>query len=87
MCVRLNSNIFGTFVPFYLIYVLNLSNSTKSQNTIPFSVALVPLIIYFSSSLVSAKIASLYCKIGRRKTLLIGTVLSVFSLGAMFFLD
>lgn len=87
MCVRLNSNIFGTFVPFYLIYVLGLSNSSELQNTIPFSVALVPLIIYFSSSLISAKIATFYSQMGRRKTLLLGTVLSIVSLGSMFFIN
>lgn len=49
--------------------------------------ALVPLIIYFSSSLVSAKITILYSRIGRKRTLLLGTMLSILSLGSMFFLD
>jgi Na+/melibiose symporter-like transporter len=87
MCVRLNSNVFGTFVPFYLIYVLKLSVGEGEQSTIPFSVALVPLIIYASSSVLSAKISWLYGKIGRKNTLLLGTVLSILSLGLLFTLD
>jgi len=87
MCVRLNSNIFGTFLPFYLIYVLKLSPSTLEDETIPFSVALVPLVIYFSSTLISVKITWLYTKIGRRSTLFTGTTLSILSLGSLLFLN
>ena len=49
--------------------------------------ALVPLIIYFSSSLLSAKISSFYTKIGRKNTLVLGTFLSTISLGLLFALD
>lgn len=86
MCVRLNSNIFGTFLPFYLINVLKISNTDGDDQTVPFSVALVPLIIYFSSSLISPKLTALYSTIGRGKTLLLGTILEISSLIALYFL-
>ena len=86
MCVRLNSNIFGTFLPFYLINVLKISNNDGDDQTVPFSVALVPLIIYFSSSLISPKLTALYSTIGRGKTLLLGTILEISSLIALYFL-
>ena len=87
MCVRLNSNVFGTFIPFYLIYVLELQNKQSSKDTIPFSVALVPLITYFSSSILSAKISTFYMKIGRKNSLMVGTILSTISLGLLYILD
>jgi Na+/melibiose symporter-like transporter len=87
MCVRLNSNIFGTFLPFYLINVLKLSKNTEEETTVPFSVALVPLIIYFSSSLISPKLTALYSKIGRARTLLLGTALEIVSLILLYFLS
>lgn len=86
MCVRLNSNIFGTFLPFYLINVLKISNNDGDDQTVPFSVALVPLIIYFSSSLISPKLTVLYSTIGRGKTLLLGAILEISSLVALYFL-
>lgn len=86
MGVRLNSNIFGTFLPFYLINVLKISNADGDDQTVPFSVALVPLIIYFSSSLISPKLTTLYSTIGRGKTLLLGTILEISSLVTLYFL-
>jgi hypothetical protein len=75
MCVRLNSNIFGTFLPFYLINILRIDPNAENDTTIPFSVALVPLIIYFSSSIISPKLIFLYSRIGRGKTLLLGALI------------
>jgi Na+/melibiose symporter-like transporter len=86
MCVRLNSNIFGTFLPFYLINVLKIEPNADENTTVPFSVALVPLIIYFSSSIVSPKLTVLYSKIGRGKTLLFGALLEGISLIILYFL-
>jgi hypothetical protein len=59
MCVRLNSNIFGTFLPFYLVGVLKITEDSKNE-TIPFAVALVPLFVYFSSTIISAKLSRFY---------------------------
>jgi hypothetical protein len=76
MCVRLNSNIFGAFLPFYLAKILKISSYDQNTVSIPFSLALVPLIIYFSSSLVTPKLSVLYSKIlGRGKTLIVGAFL------------
>jgi MFS family permease len=78
MGVRLHSNLFGTFVPFYLAGVLQLS---------PDSIALVPLLVYASSSLASLKLGWLYDRIGRRFTLLFGTVVSGLALAHMAILS
>jgi len=83
MCIRLNINIFGTFLPFYLLLILKLS-SEEEINTVPFEVALVPLIIYFSSSMLSMQLGKLYSFMGRRKTFLVGTFLSVLSLSGLY---
>ena len=80
MCVRLNSNIFGTFLPFYLTKVLKISSYDEESISIPFSLALVPLIIYFSSSLITPKLSVLYSRIlGRGKTLILGAILQTAS--------
>lgn len=83
MCARLNSNVFGTFLPFYLVYTLQLG---KSASTVPSSVALVPLFIYSSSTLLSTQLAPLYYHLGRKNTLLLGTLLSLLSLALLFLL-
>ena len=46
MGVRLYTNLFGTLLPFYLIGVLKLGLDDETDTSIPFTVALVPLIVY-----------------------------------------
>ena len=84
MCARLNSNIFGTFLPYFLVYTLQIG---QSGSTVPFSIALVPLVIYSSSTFISTKLSLLYNQIGRKNSLILGTVLSLLSLGLLFLLD
>jgi len=62
MGVRLYTNMFGTFLPFYLEGVISLGfdNTQEIKDSVPFSVALVPLIIYSSSVIVSSKLNKFY---------------------------
>jgi hypothetical protein len=86
MGVRLYTNIFGTFLPFYLVNVIKLGKSSDDEDKVPFTVALVPLIAYFSSVLVSTKLNWFYMKFGRKKALFFGTILCVVCLGSMLLL-
>ncbi len=86
MGVRLYTNIFGTFLPFYLVGVLKLGVIDESSNRIPFTVALVPLIVYIFSVTVSFFQNKFYAKFGRKMALLTGTIIAVFSLVTMLFL-
>jgi hypothetical protein len=61
MGVRLYTNMFGTFLPFYLEGVLRLGiEDGSSSKQVPFTVALVPLIIYLSSVIVSSYLNKFY---------------------------
>lgn len=86
MGVRLYTNIFGTFLPFYLTGVLKLGFNQETASTIPFTVALVPLIIYLNSVIASIRLNRFYAKFGRKAALSTGTVICVISLGSMLLL-
>jgi hypothetical protein len=88
MGVRLYVNIFGTFLPFYLEGVLKLGidKSSESGTSVPFTVALVPLIVYLSSVIVSSFLNKFYERFGRKKALFGGTIICCLSLGSMYFI-
>lgn len=86
MGVRLCTNMFGTLLPFYLIGVLNLGLADESDNSVPFTVALVPLIVYFSSVLASLRLNYFYKRFGRKMALTVGTIISGVALCSLFFL-
>ena len=82
MGVRLYSNLFGTLLPFYLVYVLKLGRSSGfdpdvdvAPSKIPFVVALIPLLIYLSSVCTSFILSKFYEKFGRKAALMTGGVL------------
>jgi MFS family permease len=84
MGVRLYSNLFGTLLPFYLVYVLKLGQSDKPQpdtntgpTSIPFVVALIPLLIYLSSVCTSFILSKFYERFGRKMALITGGLLCV----------
>jgi len=85
MGVRLYTNIYGTLLPFYLVDVLKLGKATHTDS-VPYTVALVPLITYFSSVLVSSRLNWFYEKFGRKKALLVGTIICVVTIGSFVFL-
>ena len=51
-----------------------------------FNLALVPLLVYASAIISSSRLSALYRLIGRKKTLLIGTVVGCLSLLALYYL-
>lgn len=85
MCVRLYTNIFGTLLPFYLMDVLKMGDS-ESDN-VSFNLALVPMIAYASSVLVSTQLNRFYKIFGRKKALFVGTAICMACLTVMAFLD
>lgn len=86
MGVRLYTNMFGTFLPFYLIGVLKLGLEDETDSSVPFTVALVPLIVYLTSVLASSRLNWFYGKFGRKAALSAGTIICVLALGSMLLL-
>ena len=86
MGVRLYANMFGTLVPFFLIGVLGLGANDDTSTSIPFTVALVPLIVYLASVIASSRLNWFYHRFGRKAALLIGTIITLLAMLPMFFL-
>ncbi len=86
MGVRLYTNLFGTLLPFFLIGVLKLGLDDQTDTSVPFTVALVPLIVYLFSVLTSSRLNYFYTKFGRKSALSTGTIICVIALGSMLFL-
>ena len=85
MCVRLYTNIFGTLLPFYLIDVVQMG--TDDQNVVSYNLALVPMLAYASSVIVSTQLDKFYLYFGRKKALFVGTAICIICLTAMAFID
>jgi Na+/melibiose symporter-like transporter len=75
MCVRLYTNIFGTLLPFYLIDVLHMGTDDKEK--VSFNLALVPMITYGASVIVSTQLNKFYHSFGRKKALFVGTAICI----------
>ena len=58
MCVRLYTNIFGTLLPFYLIDVVKMGNT--DPDVVSYNIALVPMLAYGSSVIVSTQLNKFY---------------------------
>ena len=85
MCVRLYTNIFGTLLPFYLIDVLKMG--TNDPNVVSYNLALVPMLVYASSVLVSTQLNNFYLKFGRKRALFMGTTICLLCLFIISFID
>lgn len=57
------------------------------MQVVPFTVALVPLIVYLSSVFSSSGLNKFYTTFGRKTALSVGTIICSVSLFALFFLD
>ena len=79
--VRIYNNVFGILLPFYLNTVLQISSKSASMSP---SIALIPLINYVSAVAVASRLNFLYLNIGRKLTLVIGTILGIFALLGMY---
>lgn len=86
MGVRLCANMFGTLLPFYLTGVLKLGLKDETDTSVPFTVALVPLIVYTFSVISSFLLNWFYTKFGRKLALAIGTIVTCISLGSLLLL-
>ena len=84
MCVRLYTNIFSTLLPFYLIDVVHMG--TEDKDSVSFNLALVPMLTYASSVVVSTQLNKFYRKFGRKKALFVGTAICLACLVVMSFL-
>jgi Na+/melibiose symporter-like transporter len=85
MCVRLYTNIFGTLLPFYLVDVVHMG--TDDVNKVSFNLALVPMLTYASSVIVSTQLNNFYHRFGRKKALFVGTAICIGCLVVMAFLN
>lgn len=85
MCVRIYTNLFGTLLPFYLTDVLKMGSSDEDE--ISYNLALVPMLTYFSSVIVSTRLNKFYQMFGRKKALFVGTAICIVCLVVMAFLN
>jgi MFS-type transporter involved in bile tolerance (Atg22 family) len=60
---------------------------TDDQNVVSYNLALVPMLAYASSVLVSTQVNKFYLYFGRKKALFVGTAICVVCLVAMAFID
>jgi Na+/melibiose symporter-like transporter len=58
----------------------------EEEKQVPFTVALVPLVVYLSSTVSSWYLDKFYEMFGRKKALFIGTIICCISLGSMLLL-
>ena len=84
MSVRMYTNLFGTLLPFYLIDVVGMG--TKNKDKISYNIALIPMLAYLSSVLMSLRLNWFYNNIGRKKALFLGTAICLVCLASMAFL-
>jgi len=74
MGARVLANVQSSLLIFYLQNVLGIA---KGQTVVPIEFAIIPLIIYISSSITSSSLKPFYQKYGRKKVFVLGSVLSV----------
>lgn len=78
MGCRLYCNIISTMLNFYMVYVLKIANDSTVAST-PIEIALIPLLLFVSSVIVSSVLDVLYGSIGKRKTFCVGVILMCIS--------
>lgn len=84
MCVRIYTNLFGTLLPFYLTDVLGMGSPNEDE--ISYNLALVPMLTYAASVVMSTQLNKFYELFGRKKALFFGTALCIICLVIMAFL-
>lgn len=62
-----------------MVYVLNIATQSEIANKTPMEIALIPLLLYVSSVIMSMSLDHLYHYLGKRKTFSIGGVLVIIS--------
>jgi hypothetical protein len=87
IAVRLYSNLFGTLILFYLVYVVKLGGQNTEGARINFFQALVPLIVCFMSICSNMMLSRFYSRFGRKTALLIGGLICAGTSAGLYFLD
>lgn len=82
--MRVYYNVFAALTPFYLVDVLEFGSD--SEVGLSFNLALVPLLVYATGIVTSNRLSFLYKKIGRKKTLVAGTIMGCGSLLVFYIL-
>jgi len=74
-----------------IFYLQNVLGIAKGENTfdhgVPIEFAIIPLIIYISSTITSSSLKSFYQKYGRKRAYIVGTILSVTATVVMMILN
>lgn len=87
MGARLLVNVQSSLIIFYLQNVLGIAKSVDTfDNGLPIEFAIIPMIIYLSSSISSSVLKIVYEKIGRRRAFAIGAVAALIGTVVMMFL-
>lgn len=77
MGCRLYCNVISTMLNFFMVYVLKIATQQEIAHKTPIEIALIPLLLFISSVIMSSSLDSLYELIGKRKTFSIGGVFMV----------
>lgn len=84
MCVRMYTNMFGTILPFYLTGVVGMGSPNEDE--VSYNLALVPMLAYAASVVMSTQLDRFYIVFGRKKALFVGTAICIACLVVMAFL-
>lgn len=89
MCCRLFCNVISSLMNFYMIYVLRISSTSSSStddgsaSQTPMEIALIPLLMFLSSVVMSSILDKCYSNLGKRRTFSIGGILMTISCASL----
>lgn len=87
MACRLLVNLQSSLIIFYLQNVLGIASGVDTySNGLPIQFAIIPMIVYLSSTITSSFLKIIYAKIGRKKTFTLGAVSAIAGVIIMMFL-
>jgi len=86
MGVRMLVNVQSSLIIFYLEVILKIKNEDE-EGGLPKEFAIIPMIVYLSSTIVSSGLKTVYEKIGRKKAFTLGAFAALIGTTIMMFLD
>ncbi|EGR32150.1 major facilitator superfamily protein, putative [Ichthyophthirius multifiliis] len=87
MGCRLYCNIISTMLNFFMVYVLQIASEQELADKTPIEIALIPLLLYISSVVVSSLLDLIYQAIGKKKAFTFGTFLMLISSLSLSFIQ
>ena len=87
MGCRLYCNVVSTMLNFFMVYVLQIATKEEIANKTPIEIALIPLLLFVSSVIMSSSLDTCYEKIGKRRTFSIGGVFMVITSISLAFIE